>query len=43
MNTMIAAPINHISVDSDGVAYISGTRIKVSHLARSPQRVEKAA
>ena len=30
---MISAPINHISLDEHGVAYISGTRIKVRHLA----------
>src|SRR3954453_16561094 len=30
---MVAAPINHISLDDRGIAYISGTRIKVRHLA----------
>ena len=30
---MIAAPINHISLDERGVAYLSGTRIKVRHFA----------
>jgi uncharacterized protein (DUF433 family) len=30
---MVAAPINHISLDERGVAYISGTRIKVRDLA----------
>jgi|SRR5579871_2895295 len=30
---MTAAPINHISLDERGVAYISGTRIKVRHIA----------
>ena len=30
---MVAAPINRISLDERGVAYISGTRIKVWHLA----------
>jgi uncharacterized protein (DUF433 family) len=30
---MITAPINHICLDDRGVAYISGTRIKVRHIA----------
>ena len=30
---MITAPINHISLDERGVAYIAGTRIKVRHVA----------
>ena len=30
---MVAAPINHISLDEDGLAYITGTPIKVSQIA----------
>lgn len=29
---MVAVPLNYISVDERGVAYISGSRIKVMHL-----------
>ena len=45
---MIAAPINHISLDERGVAYITGTRIKVRHLAvertvwnKPPEAIQK--
>ena len=45
---MIAAPINHISLDERGVAYLSGTRIKVRHLAvernvwkKSPEAIQQ--
>jgi uncharacterized protein (DUF433 family) len=44
---MTTAPINHISLDDRGVAYIAGTRIKVSHIAiernvwkRSPEAIQ---
>ncbi|HZT40906.1 MAG TPA: DUF433 domain-containing protein [Chthonomonadaceae bacterium] len=30
---MVTAPINHIALDERGIAYISGTRIKVSHIS----------
>ena len=30
---MVAAPINHIRLDERGVAYISGTTMKVAHIA----------
>lgn len=30
---MTSAPINHISQDERGVAYVAGSRIKVRHLA----------
>ena len=29
---MVLAPINHISLDDRGVAYVTGTRIKVRHI-----------
>lgn len=45
---MIAVPINHISIDERGVAYITGTRIKVSHLVvernvwqKSPEAIQQ--
>lgn len=45
---MIAVPINHISVDNRGVAYISGTRLKVSHIAiqriawnKTPEQIQQ--
>src|SRR5579871_3126462 len=45
---MIAAPINHISLDERGVAYISGTHIKVRHIAvehnvwkKPPEAIQK--
>lgn len=44
---MVAVPINHISLDERGVAYISGTRIKVRHIAvernvwkKSPEAIQ---
>jgi uncharacterized protein (DUF433 family) len=30
---MVTAPINHIALDERGIAYISDTRIKVSHIS----------
>src|SRR5690349_13336772 len=30
---MVAAPINLISTDERGIAYISGTRMKIRHIA----------
>ncbi len=30
---MVAAPINHLSIDERGIAYIGGTRIKVRHIS----------
>ena len=45
---MVAAPINHISLDERGVAYISGTTMKVAHIAidaetwgMTPQQIQE--
>ena len=45
---MVAAPINHITLDERGVAFIEGTRIKVRHLAvernhwrKSPEAIQR--
>ena len=45
---MVAAPIHHISLDEQGVAYVNGTSLKVSHLAidaetwgMTPQRIQE--
>jgi len=44
---MVIAPINHISLNEKGVACISGTRIKVRHIAvessvwkKSPESIQ---
>jgi len=44
---MVTAPINHIALDERGIAYISGTRIKVSHISieknvwgRTPEEIQ---
>ena len=35
---MVAAPIYHISLDERGVAYISGTSMKIAHIAIDAER-----
>lgn len=40
---MVDSPINHISLDDRGVAYIRGTRIKVRHIAVERSVWQKSA
>src|SRR5947209_8586657 len=35
---MVAAPIQHISLDERGIAYLDGTAMKVSHIAIDAQK-----
>lgn len=46
---MVTAPINHICLDERGVAYVTGTRIKVRHIAvernvwkQSPEQIQES-
>lgn len=45
---MVVAPINHVSLDKNGVAYISGTTMKMAHIAidaetwgMTPQQIQE--